>query len=65
MFAILTGSPAGRSRASRRGRTDIRWALVLTHDVEHAKGLAASSPVIELERAHGVRSVLEPRAETL
>jgi hypothetical protein len=32
------------------------WALVLTHDVEHAEGLAAVDPVVELEQAHGVRS---------
>ena len=33
-----------------------RWALVLSHDVEHAAGLAASGRVIELERFHGLRS---------
>lgn len=32
------------------------WALVLTHDVEGADGLAAIEPVLELERAHGIRS---------
>jgi hypothetical protein len=32
------------------------WALVLTHDVEQAEGLAAVGPVAELEHAHGVRS---------
>jgi hypothetical protein len=32
------------------------WAFVLTHDVEHADGWAAAEPVLELERAHGVRS---------
>jgi glycosyltransferase involved in cell wall biosynthesis len=33
-----------------------RWALVLTHDVEHAGGWESREPVIELERARGVRS---------
>ncbi|MBV9802225.1 MAG: hypothetical protein JO130_03510 [Solirubrobacterales bacterium] len=32
------------------------WALVLTHDVEQAEGLASVGPVVELEQAHGVRS---------
>jgi len=32
------------------------WALVLTHDVEQAEGFAAIGPVVELERAHGLRS---------
>jgi len=32
------------------------WAWVLTHDVEHAAGLAAIGRVIELERARGLRS---------
>jgi hypothetical protein len=35
---------------------DHTWAFVLTHDVEHAEGLAAIGPVVELERAHGLRS---------
>ena len=33
-----------------------QWALVLTHDVELARGWAAIDPVLELERAHGMRS---------
>jgi hypothetical protein len=32
------------------------WALVLTHDVETAAGLAAIEPVLELERSLGLRS---------
>jgi hypothetical protein len=32
------------------------WALVLTHDVEHAEGFGTAGRVIELERAHGLRS---------
>jgi hypothetical protein len=32
------------------------WALVLTHDVERNLGWVALDPVLELERAHGVRS---------
>jgi hypothetical protein len=35
---------------------DCTWALVLTHDVEHAEGWAAREAVVELELAHGVRS---------
>jgi hypothetical protein len=37
--------PAGKS-----------WALVLTHDVETAQGLAALDPVLDLERSLGYRS---------
>lgn len=33
-----------------------QWALVLTHDVEQAEGLAAVGRVVELELAHGLRS---------
>jgi hypothetical protein len=42
---------------------DHTWALVLTHDVEHARGFAALDPVLDLERAHGLRSAwnLVPR----
>jgi hypothetical protein len=32
------------------------WALVLTHDVETAAGLAGIEPVLELERSLGLRS---------
>ena len=43
------------------GRT--QWALVLTHDVETADGLAAREPVLELERGLSLRSAwnLVPR----
>ncbi len=56
MFAILSdiaGGPLPRLAEWPDGRA---WALVLTHDVEQAAGLAAVGPVLELERAHGVRS---------
>lgn len=56
MFAILSGiagEPMPRIADWPGGHT---WALVLTHDVEQAEGLAAVGPVVELERAHGVRS---------
>lgn len=56
MFAILTGiggEPIPMIAPWPNGHT---WALVLTHDVEHADGLAAVGPVIALERAHGLRS---------
>lgn len=33
-----------------------RWALVLTHDVETTAGLRALDPMLEIERAHGMRS---------
>ncbi|HLJ04497.1 MAG TPA: hypothetical protein VKT31_13715 [Solirubrobacteraceae bacterium] len=33
-----------------------QWALVLTHDVETAEGVAAIEPVLELERSLGLRS---------
>jgi peptidoglycan/xylan/chitin deacetylase (PgdA/CDA1 family) len=32
------------------------WALVLTHDVETAEGLAGMRPILELERSLGLRS---------
>jgi hypothetical protein len=35
---------------------DHRWAVVLTHDVETAAGLAAMEPVLDLERSLGLRS---------
>jgi peptidoglycan/xylan/chitin deacetylase (PgdA/CDA1 family) len=33
-----------------------KWALVLTHDVETAEGLAGMQPILELERELGLRS---------
>jgi hypothetical protein len=56
MFAILTGitgEPVPCIAPWPDGHT---WALVLTHDVEQAEGLAAVGSVVELERAHGLRS---------
>ncbi len=35
---------------------DHAWALVLTHDVETSRGLAALDPVLDLERGLGLRS---------
>jgi hypothetical protein len=56
MFAILsslTGEPVPCIAPWPDG---YEWAFVLTHDVELAEGLAAIGPVVELERAHGLRS---------
>ena len=56
MFAILAGiadEPVPYIAPWPDGHT---WALVLTHDVEQAEGLAAVDPVLELEQAHDVRS---------
>jgi len=63
MLAILSdvaGTAIPRIAEWPNGHT---WALVLTHDVEQAEGLAAIEPVVELERAHGLRSAwnLVPR----
>jgi hypothetical protein len=35
---------------------DHAWALVLTHDVETGRGLAALDPILDLERGLGLRS---------
>ena len=56
MFAILAGlagEPVPCIAPWPNGHT---WAFVLTHDVEQAEGLAAVGPVVELERARGLRS---------
>ena len=56
MFAILAGingAPVPRIASWPDGHS---WALVLSHDVEQAEGLAAMHPVLELERARGLRS---------
>ncbi len=56
MFAVLAGianEPIPYIAPWPDGHT---WALVLTHDVEQAEGLASIGPVVELEQAHGVRS---------
>lgn len=54
--AIMTdvaGEPLPRIAAWPDGHT---WALVLTHDVETADGLARVDPIVELERELGLRS---------
>ena len=56
MFGILAGvagQPIPRIAAWPHGYD---WALVLTHDVEKAAGLAALEPVLDVERAQGMRS---------
>lgn len=56
MFAILAGiagEPIPRIASWPHGHV---WALVLTHDVETANGAATLDPVLEVERARGVRS---------
>jgi hypothetical protein len=56
MFSILVGiagTAIPRIAPWPRGR---QWALVLTHDVEHANGLDQILPVRQLERARGLRS---------
>jgi peptidoglycan/xylan/chitin deacetylase (PgdA/CDA1 family) len=56
MFGVLStvaGGPVPRMAAWPDGH---RWALVLTHDVEEARGLASLDRVLELERRHDVRS---------
>jgi hypothetical protein len=60
IFFDIAGEPLPCIAPWPRGHT---WALVLTHDVEHKGGLAALDPILELERAHGVRSAfnLVPR----
>lgn len=63
MFAILSelvDAPIPHIAAWPEGHD---WALVLTHDVERAEGLASLEPVVELERSHGLRSAwnLVPR----
>ncbi|HYB24329.1 MAG TPA: hypothetical protein VED41_11055 [Solirubrobacteraceae bacterium] len=53
ILAELAGEPLPRIGAWPHGHT---WALVLTHDVETATGLAALDPVLELERGLGLHS---------
>lgn len=53
ILAEVAGEPLPRIAAWPHGHT---WALVLTHDVETAAGLAAIEPVLELERSLGLRS---------
>lgn len=49
----LAGEPLPRLAAWPDGYS---WALVLTHDVEHAAGLAAVEQLVALERRLGLRS---------
>jgi hypothetical protein len=56
MFAILAGIGGEPIPVIAPWPNGHEWALVLTHDVEHAEGLAAAGAVAELERAHGLRS---------
>jgi len=53
LLAEVGGEPVPRIAPWPEGRA---WALVLTHDVETAEGLAAIDPVLELERRLGLRS---------
>jgi hypothetical protein len=53
ILADVAGEPVPRIAAWPDGHT---WALVLSHDVETAVGVAAIDPVIELERRLGLRS---------
>ena len=53
MFALLgevAGRPIPRIAAWPSG---FDWALVLTHDVEHAEGVAALDPILELSDRMG------------
>jgi hypothetical protein len=56
MFAILEGIAGEPIPSIAPWPGGHSWAIVLTHDVEQAEGLAALDPVLELERSHGVRS---------
>ncbi len=56
MFSILVGIAGTAIPRIAPWPRSFDWALVLTHDVEQAGGLAAIPPVRELERAYGLRS---------
>lgn len=56
MFAIVSGIVGGPIPRIAPWPHGHAWALVLTHDVEQSSGLDGIEPVLELERAHGVRS---------
>jgi hypothetical protein len=53
ILADLAGEPLPRIASWPDGHA---WALVLTHDVETAAGVAALDPIVELERGLGLRS---------
>jgi hypothetical protein len=56
MLAILGGIAGEPVSYIAPWPGDHTWALVLTHDVELAEGWAARGPVLDLERARGLRS---------
>jgi len=56
MLAILGGLAGEPVPYIAPWPDDHKWALVLTHDVEFATGWASRGPVLELERACGMRS---------
>lgn len=56
MFGILAAISGGPVPSIAPWPHGFTWALVLTHDVELADGWAAVDPVLDLERAHGMRS---------
>jgi len=53
ILADVAGEPVPSLASWPDGHT---WALVLTHDVETAAGVAALDPILELERGLGLRS---------
>jgi hypothetical protein len=53
ILADVSGEPLPRIANWPHDRA---WALVLTHDVETAAGVAAIDPIVELERGLGLRS---------
>lgn len=53
LLSSIAGEPVPMLAAWPDGYS---WSLVLTHDVETQAGLQALEPVLELERAHGLRS---------
>ena len=56
MFAILAGIAGGAIPHIAPWPDGYEWALVLTHDVEHATGLAFAPEVLGVEADHGLRS---------
>ena len=56
MLAIIGGISGGPVPCIAPWPNGHSWALVLSHDVEQAGGVAAVREVVELEREHGVRS---------
>jgi predicted glycosyltransferase len=56
MFEVLAGIAGEPVPYIAAWPGEHAWALVLTHDVELDSGWAALDPVLDLERAHGLRS---------